>query len=151
MKKAQRIETVRRAADDLERRKALALAERERAVLEAQTKLEELASYREAYLRDFAHRAASGMNGAGARDYQVFLARLEEALRHQTQILAQERAQRGLELESWRDAARRAAAVGKLTAHWQTEERRALERREQHDTDEHSLQLWTRRTPARGA
>src|SRR5512146_857199 len=122
---------VRRVVDDIERRKAETLAACEKTLLAAQAKLEELEAYRAAYVRDFARRAESGMNGAGVREYQVFLSRLDEALRHQTQILAQARLLRGTELESWRNAARRAAAVGNLASHWQAEERLAAEKLEQ--------------------
>jgi flagellar FliJ protein len=150
VRKTERIDRVRRAVEDLERRKAQALAACERRTAEAQAKLEELETYRDAYLREFARRAATGMSGAGAREYQVFLARLEEALRHQARILAEVRLQRTAELESWRNAARRSTAVGKLAEHWQADERRALEQLEQHETDERSLQLWSRRNPDRG-
>lgn len=151
MKKTERIGMVRRVVDDIERRKAEALAACERNVLAAQAKLEELEAYRAAYVRDYAHRAGSGMSGAGMREYQVFLSRLEEALRHQTQTLAQARLQRGAELESWRNAARRAAAVGNLASHWQAEERLASEKVEQKETDERSQQLWSRRTIVHGS
>ncbi len=151
MKKTERIGLVRRVVDDIERRKAEALAACEKNVRAAQAKLDELEAYRAAYVRDFARRAESGMSGAGAREYQVFLSRLEEALRQQAQILAQARLQRGAELESWRSAARRATAVGNLASHWQAEERLATDKIEQKETDEHSLQLWSRRTIARGS
>ena len=151
MKKTERIGMVRRVVDDIERRKAEALAACEKNVLAAQAKLEELESYRAAYVRDFTRRAESGMNGAGAREYQVFLSRLDEALRHQAQILAQARLQRSAELESWRTAARRATAVGNLATHWQAEERLASEKVEQKETDERSQQLWSRRTIAHGS
>jgi flagellar FliJ protein len=151
MKKTERIGLVRRVVDDIERRKAEALAACEKNVRAAQAKLDELETYRAAYVRDFARRAESGVSGAGAREYQVFLSRLDEALRQQTQILAQARLQRGAELESWRNAARRAAAVGNLATHWQAEERLAAEKVEQKESDEHSQQLWSRRTTARGS
>ncbi|MGH8289762.1 MAG: flagellar export protein FliJ [Steroidobacteraceae bacterium] len=151
MKKTERIGMVRRAVDDLERRKAEALADCDKEVRAAQTKLEELEAYRAAYVRDFARRAESGMNGAGVREYQVFLGRLEEALRHQTQILAQTRLRRNAELENWRNAARRAAAVGNLATHWQAEERAAAEKIEQKEADERSLQVWSRRTIGHGS
>lgn len=150
MKKTERIGMVRRVVDDIERRKAEALAACERNVLAAQSKLEELEAYRAAYVGDFARRAGAGMNGAGVREYQVFLSRLDEALKHQAQFLAQARLQRGAELESWRNAARRAAAVGNLATHWQAEERIAAEKVEQKESDERSQQLWSRRTIAHG-
>ncbi len=151
MKKTERIGMVRRVVDDIERRKAKALAACERSARAAQAKLEELESYRAGYVRDFARRAGSGLSGAGAREYQVFLTRLDEALRQQAQILAQARLQRGAELESWRDAARRAAAVGNLAASWQAQERLAGEKIEQKESDERSQQLWSRRTLAHGS
>ena len=142
---------VRRVVDDIERRKAEALAACEKKVVAAQAKLDELETYRTAYVREFTRRAESGMNGAGMREYQVFLSRLDEALRHQAQLLAQARLQRTSELESWRNAARRAAAVGNLASHWQEEERRAADKVEQKESDEHSQQLWSRRTIAHGS
>ncbi len=90
------------------------------------------------------------MNGASAREYQVFLSRLDEALRQQAQILTQARLQRTAELENWRNAARRATAVGNLATHWQAEERLAADKIEQKETDERSQQLWSRRAAARG-
>ena len=149
MNKTQRIDMVRRVVDDVERRKAEALAECERRVHEARGRLDELEGYRTAYVRDFNVRAQAGLDGAAAREYQVFLGRLEDALRHQGQILSQAEAQRSAELENWRRAARRAAAVDTLAKHWRAEERRVEDKREQHDTDERSLQQWNRRSPVR--
>ena len=151
MKKTERIGMVRRVVDDIERRKAETLAACEKSVLAAQAKLDELEAYRAAYVRDFARRAESGMSGAGAREYQMFLSRLDEALRQQSHILAQARLQRGAELENWRNAARRASAVGNLATHWQAEERQVAEKIEQKESDEHSQQLWSRRALAHGS
>ncbi|HEV7138691.1 MAG TPA: flagellar export protein FliJ [Steroidobacteraceae bacterium] len=142
---------VRRVVDDIERRKAEVLATCEKSVLAAQSKLDELEAYRAAYVREFARRAESGMSGAGAREYQLFLGRLDEALRQQGHILAQARLQRGAELESWRNAARRASAVGNLATHWQAEERQVADRIEQKESDERSQQLWSRRALAHGS
>lgn len=151
MKKTERLSLVRRVVETHERRKAEALAACEKNVLAAQAKLDELEAYRAAYVQDFARRSQAGMNGAGMREYQVFLSRLDEALKHQAHILAQARLQRGAELESWRNAARRATAVGNLASHWQAEERLAAEKVEQKESDERSQQLWTRRTIAHGS
>lgn len=144
MKKTQRIDMVQRVVDDQERRKAEALALSERKVHEARTRLEELETYRGAYMQDFNRRAQGGLGGAAVREYQVFLSRLEEALQHQQQILSQAELARSAELENWRSAARRAAAVDTLAKHWRSEERRVEERRDQHETDERSLQSWSR-------
>ena len=68
-----------------------------------------------------------------------------------SRIVDRARAERDAELESWRNAATRASAVGNLASHWQAEERLAADRIEQKETDEHSQQLWSRRTIARGS
>ena len=149
MKKTQRIDMVQRVLGDHERRRAEALAVCERRVSEAQAKLQELESYRGAYVQEFARRAQAGLNGAGVREYQVFLCRLDEALQHQAQILAQAETTRSAELENWRIAARRAAAVDTVAEHWRADERRVQERREQHETDERSQQSWSRRSSVR--
>jgi flagellar FliJ protein len=151
MKKTERIGMVRRAVDEIERRKAQALASCERNVLAAQAKLDELEAYRATYVREFSRRVGSGMNGADMREYQLFLGRLDEALRHQAQILGQTQLKRTAELESWRTAARRAAAVGNLASHWQAEERHAVDRVEQKEADERAQQLWSRKSIRHGS
>ena len=144
MKKTQRIALVQRVIGDLERRKAEALALCEQRVRETRARLHELEDYRATYLQDFHRRAQTGLDGAGAREYQVFLSRLDEALQHQSQLLGQAELQRTSELESWRSAARRVSQIDSLAGHRRAEERGAEERREQRETDERSQQQWSR-------
>jgi flagellar FliJ protein len=120
-------------------------------VTESETKLTELESYREGYVRDFAIRAEAGINGASARDYQAFLVRLDEALRQQNHAVIRARAQRDAELQNWQGAAQRAEAVGQMVKLWQTEEQRTLDQREQHESDERSQRPWTNGLHPRGA
>jgi len=129
---------VQRVVDDQERRRAEALAASERHVTESEAKLAELEAYRDSYLNDFAARAGAGMSAARARDYQVFLARLGEALRQQGLAVVRAKAHRDSELRNWQGAAQRADAVGHMVKRWSTEERRELERIEQKETDEFS-------------
>jgi flagellar FliJ protein len=129
---------VQRVVDDQERRRAEALAAWQRRVGECETKLVELEAYQASYVRDFALRAESGINGASARDYQAFLARLSEALRQQSQAVTRARAQRDAELQGWQSAAQRAEVVGQMVKRWQAEGQRILDRREQHESDERS-------------
>ena len=151
MKRAQRLEMVQNVVDDQERRKAEALAMSESRVTESEAKLAELQSYLDSYVRGFAIRAESGIDGAMARDYQAFLARLEEALRQQTQIVIRTRAQRDGEMQNWQGAAQRAEAVGQMVKRFQSEEARAVDRREQSESDERSAHAWAYGLVARGA
>jgi len=151
MKRAQRLEMVQNVVEDQERRRAEALALSERRVTESEAKLAELQSYLDSYVRGFAIRAESGIDGAMARDYQAFLARLEEALRQQTQIVTRTRAQRDGEMHNWQGAAQRAEAVGQMVKRFQSEEARTVDRREQAESDERSARAWTYGLVARGA
>jgi flagellar FliJ protein len=137
---------VQKVVDDLERRRAQALAACERLLTESEAKLAELEAYQTGYVRDFNARAGSGMNAASARDYQVFLARLGDALRQQSQAVTRAKAQRDSELRSWQGAAQRADAIGHVVKRWSAEERHELERLEQKESDEFS-----QRPPALGA
>lgn len=150
MKRAERLEMVQNVVDDQERRRAETLAASQRRVAESETKLAELEAYQESYVRGFAVRAGSGMDAAMARDYQAFLARLEEALRQQQQVVIRARAQRDGEMQIWQGAAQRAQAVGHMVKRFQSEEARALDRQEQKESDERSAHSWAYALVARG-
>ena len=111
MKRAQRLEMVQNVVDDLERRRAEALAGSERRVSESEAKLAELEGYHASYVHGFNVRAGSGIDANLARDYQAFLARLEEAIRQQTQVVTRTRAQRDSEMAEL--AGRRPARRGR--------------------------------------
>jgi flagellar FliJ protein len=151
MKRIERMEMVKKVADDFERRKAEALAASERRVKESEHKLAELETYRDGYVREFAIRAQQGMSGAAARDYQAFLTRLDDALHQQQQVIVGTRAQRDAEMQNWQDAAQRAEVIGTTVKRWQGEERHALERREQHESDERSQRIWAQGKSTRGS
>jgi len=143
MKRAQRLQMVQHVVDDQERRRAEALASSERRVSESEAKLMELENYHASYVRSFAMRAQRGIDAAVARDYQVFLARLEEAMRQQKQIVIRARAQRDGEKQTWQGAAQRAEVVGQMVRRFQSEAERTLDRREQSESDERSQRKWS--------
>lgn len=149
MPRARQLKTAQRIFEDDERRKSETLAHTERQLQESEAKLEELKSYRADYLRDFAKRAGGGMNATSARDYQSFIARLDEALRQQAEIVSQARAQQAEQLTKWRGAAQRSMAVDRAVERHSGDERRRLERHEQSDSDERAQRAWTTRTTNR--
>jgi flagellar FliJ protein len=134
--RAQRLQPVQQLAEEKERRLAQRLAACEQRVAEAERKLMELKHYREEYERQFAARAGLGMGATALRDYQVFLARLSEAIRQQTDLAARARTERDAERARWQEAAVRAKAVDHVIERWRLEERRVLERKEQRESDE---------------
>jgi flagellar protein FliJ len=122
--------------DDNERRLAVALATVEKKVADAETKLQELERYRGDYESQFKQRAGRGMGATDLRDYQAFLARLSDAIRQQQAVVKRAQSERDAERQRWQEAAKRAKALGHVVEQWQTEERRASDRREQRESDE---------------
>jgi flagellar FliJ protein len=134
--RGEQLDLVQQVATRNERDLASRLAEAERDAIEAEQKLVALERYRNEYEEQLAQRGAGGVDISGVREFQAFLARLGEALVAQRQVLAAARAARDQQLNSWREAAQRAQVVQTLADRWQTEERRAEDRRDQRESDE---------------
>jgi len=127
---------VQEVVDAKERTEAKQLAVSEEHLAASERKLDEFRQYEQDYRQGFKSRAAAGMGGHGLRDYQLFLARLGEAVRQQSKIVGAARAERDAQQDHWREAARHHKAVDHVVGTWQAEERRHAERREQRDSDE---------------
>jgi len=136
MTRIKRLQPVQDLAESAEKRLAQSLAAFERRVSEAEGKLQELARYRAEYEQQLTQRAEGGMSVMALRDYQAFIARLNEAMRQQQAVVQRVRAERDAERLKWQDAARRVKAIEHVFTKWQNEERYLADRREQRDTDE---------------
>jgi flagellar FliJ protein len=132
------MQTVERVVSDVERKRAEALAARERHVTECENKLHELESYQKSYAEQFQVRAGAGIGAAGLRDFQTFMVRLGEAVKQQAQLLMRAKADRDAERTVWQHAAQRAEAVGNLVERWQGDEQRQQDKIDQRDSDERS-------------
>jgi flagellar FliJ protein len=130
------MQTVERVVCDAERKRAEALALRERQVKECENKLTELEEYQKSYAEQFQARAGAGMGAAGLRDYQTFMARLGEAVKQQAQLVLKAKADRDAERTVWQHAAQRSEAVSGLVERWQKEEQRQADKREQRESDD---------------
>jgi flagellar FliJ protein len=136
MTRTERLQPVQDVVENAEKRLAQSLAAFERRVIEAESKLQELTRYRGEYEQQYTQRAGSGIGVMELRDYQAFLARLNEAMRQQSAVLQRVRAERDAERVRWQEAARRVKAIDHVVTQWQNEERRVEDRRDQRETDE---------------
>lgn len=136
MTRSQRLEPVHSVVEDNERKIARKFAHAEHRCNEATTKLRELERYHGEYAQGFQQRAQGGMGASGLRDYQVFLARLKEAIKQQYAVVQRAEAERESVRQEWYKAMQRTKAIEHVMEKWLAEERRALERREQIETDE---------------
>ena len=135
------MQTVERVVSDVEKKRAEALAARERHVAECESKLQELESYQKSYADQFQARMGAGIGAAGLRDFQTFMLRLGEAVKQQTQVVAKAKADRDAERTVWQHAAQRAEAVGGLVERWQKEEQYQQDKQDQRDSDERAQRI----------
>lgn len=133
-----------------EQRLVLALAESERLVRDNEAKLADLERYRAAYLHDFDQRAGDGMNAGQACTYQMFIARVAQAISEQQVLLERSRVQHAEELRKWRSAARRSAALNRILARRERAAHLHAEKTEQATSDAHAQRAWTLKGARRG-
>ena len=146
MKRAQRLEQLRTELDNQQKTLRQKLVQAERRAQDATERLAELRQYREEYANGFAARASAGMGGAGLRDYQAFLHRLDEAVRQQQHLALRADTELEFERQRWREAAIQVKAVETVGARWRSEELRLAERIDQHETDERAMDIARRRS-----
>src|SRR5580658_1090899 len=114
MKRSKRLEPVGELADGEERECAARVAVLQARLDEAKKRDGELKRYLVEYQSMFQQRAAAGMGVAGLRDYQTFLARLNDAVRQQDSVVAQLESECAHARVEWLEAAARKTAVGKV-------------------------------------
>jgi flagellar FliJ protein len=127
---------VQKVLDRKEKDRARELVDAQGRLSAAQAKLQDLEQYRKDYEQAFQQRAKAGQPVRALRDFQVFLARLEQAIQQQRQIVAAAEQEVSGHSTRWQSAARQVKAVDSVVDRWQGEERRAQDRREQKETDE---------------
>lgn len=141
MTRSKRMTPVVKVAENREQAAARVLGEARQRLEQQQRKLDELITYRDQYSQEFQQRSGQGMGVARLQDFRVFLARLNEAIEQQRRLV--ERCHQNCERQrlQWVASRTRTQALGKVVDRYQREERRAAERREQHDTDERAQRL----------
>lgn len=139
MTRSERMAPVQEVFKASERDRARELGDAQRRLAEAEQRLAELRAYQSDYQGAFRKRAIDGTSIRSLRDFQAFLARLDEALRQQEQIVNKAREQAAGSRQDWQGAARQVKAVESVVGRWKVAEARAGERREQKETDERAL------------
>src|ERR1700722_8488230 len=114
MKRSKRLEPVGEMAEGEERECAARVAGIQARLDEAQGRTGELKRYLVEYQSMFQQRAAAGIGVSGLRDYQTFLARLNEAVRQQESVVSQLESECARARVEWLAAAARKSAVTKV-------------------------------------
>lgn len=139
MKRSERMAPVQRVLGTTERDRARDMGTAQKQLEDAEARLRDLRQYHGEYLQGFEQRARTGQSVLALRDYQLFLARLEEAIRQQEQIVAQAKQDVSGSRQRWQSAARQVKAVESVVSRWQGDEKRQADRIEQKNTDERAM------------
>jgi flagellar protein FliJ len=136
MSPSHRLQLVQRVTDEKERQHAQRLAQSRSRVAQCEAKLKELQGYHAGYIKDFDQRAASGIKGAGIREFHAFLAKLAEAIRQQEELLQKARADSDAERNRWQGAAQRSQIMDKVLERHAARETKARDQRDQRESDD---------------
>ena len=136
MKRSDRLNEIRRVIETERDGASQRLAHKQISLTFAGNRLQELLQYREDYLHRFRKDAGASLSGTRVRDYQSFLAKLDQAIRQQQSVLASARADTEFERERLRDVSGQLAAVTGVADRWSGEERRAEQRLDQQNSDD---------------
>lgn len=140
-KRAKRLEPVKKMMSDAERECVQLLAALQARLLEAEHRCQELKRYLSEYHSSFSQRAKSGIGINGVRDYQLFIARLGEAVQQQDGVVEQLRGDCERARVRWREAAAKKSAIGKVIERANAEASQLDARRQQHESDERAQRM----------
>jgi flagellar FliJ protein len=141
MGSSDRLKPVKRLADNRERAAAREFGDAQRALQAEQDKLVQLQAYHREYVERFHEAARSGMSATRMMEFRSFIASLEHAIQQQEQQMGLANADNAEAKATWQYQQSRSKAIGKAVERFQSEERLALDKREQSEQDERNQHL----------
>lgn len=108
---------------------------------EARRRLQELEGFRQEYRERLVHSVTGGMHIHLMRDYHVFLAKIEQAIRHQTEVVREAHGRWEAAHKHWLAERRKVKAYEVLAERHHKRELQRAERRDQRITDEHAAKV----------
>ena len=135
MMKSKRFEPIREiassAADSLSR----GVADAERHLAEMERQLAQLNNYRADYVTR-SEQSPGSVDTVRLQNFRSFLGRLSDAIRLQNEAVAAARADYERKRQQWSAKRVEAEALGKAVERFKQDERRAQDRRDQHESDD---------------
>ncbi|MCC5857863.1 MAG: flagellar export protein FliJ [Ectothiorhodospiraceae bacterium] len=136
MTRRKRMETVKGVMDDKAEQAARDMARvRQQHDAEAE-RLQQLQVFRDEYRRQFFGGAGASISAFRLRDFNAFIARLDEAIGQQQRLLQRLEQQLANSRTRWRQEQTRADAMDKVVDGYRAAERRQADRAEQRQQDE---------------
>jgi len=139
MAPSDRLKPVRRVAQNREQAAAKLLGDARRIVQEQESKLEQLLFFQQEYQQRFETACRTGISAGQLQDFQAFLAKLRKAIDQQRCAVEESRRDSSERKQAWQQKHTRTQAISKAIERFRKDELRAREKKEQKDSDEHSL------------
>lgn len=134
--RSQRMEPVRRVAGERADQAARDYAVRREALEQERERLAQLRGFRREYEQKLSVSGGAGIDAYRLRDYNAFLARIDDALAEQQRRLELAEAETDTLRQDWLKQWGNAQALDRLVARYRQDERRQTLRREQRLHDE---------------
>ena len=141
MSPSKRLKPVQKLADSRERTAAQQFGQSQQSLNEHKTKLDELRQYHDEYMERFQSAMQSGISSAQLQEYRAFIAKLNEAIRQQEQVVASSQRDRSNKRENWQQKHTRVMALDKVVDRYKKEEIKTADKKEQNEADERSQRL----------
>lgn len=135
MTRSQRMQPVKRLAEDRADTAAKKLAAAQQRLSEQRLRLEQLQEFRAQYQQQRTRSGEAGIDGFRLRDYNAFVGRIDTALAEQQRAVAQLEREVEQNRRQWTEMLGKARAIDKVVVRYQEDERRIAERREQQKAD----------------
>ncbi|MET0065665.1 MAG: flagellar export protein FliJ [Candidatus Thiodiazotropha sp.] len=136
MSPSKRLKPVQRFAHNKEQTAARSMGVARRNLEQEEVKLQQLKAYHQEYLERFQTLAAEGISAAQLQEYRAFLAKLDQAIQQQEQIVAASAVNHNSHKDNWKQKHSRTQALNKVVDRYQREEQQNADRREQKESDD---------------
>jgi flagellar FliJ protein len=145
MSPSKRLKPVQKVAGSREKTAAKQFGDSQRNLNGHVGKLEELRQYHQEYIARFQQAMKSGISSAQLQEYRAFIAKLNEAIQQQEQVVASSQLERTSKQNSWQKKHTRVMALGKVVDRYKKEEAKTADKKEQSEDDERSQRAHGRR------
>ena len=144
MRPSQRMQPALELAQERMRTASLKLADVQFRYEQKQQKLRQLENYRDEYMQGLLRKSRDGLHVVQMKDYNLFLDRLNQAIRQQHHMLEGMRVELEQCAQQWRQEQMRVSALDKVVERKVQAERREADRQEQLECNEFSRRSWRR-------
>ncbi|MES9993918.1 MAG: flagellar export protein FliJ [Candidatus Thiodiazotropha sp.] len=136
MSPSKRLKPVQRFAHSKEQKAARVMGQARKNLKQEEAKLEQLKQYHQEYLTRFQQMAAEGMSATQLQEYRAFLAKLDEAINQQQEVVAASIVSHSSSKRAWKKKHSRTQALNKAVDRFREQEQKVADNREQKESDD---------------